>query len=365
MRSTKALGRAIAAALGVLAVAAGPAAASESAAVFTSSNDAGGNQVLAFDRVSDGSLTAAGAVATGGLGNGGGLNNQGALALGAGGRTLYVVNAGSHSISSFAVRGDQRKWVATVPSGGSTPVSLAVRSDRLFVLNAGSNSVAGFSGTDSGQLAPIAGSVQALPGAGPAEVAFSGDGHNLLVTERDSNTINTVPVASDGRTGSAVVTNSSGAVPFGFAVDKRGDVIVSEAGGGPAGTSAVSSYSVARDRSLATISASIPDTQNAACWLITTADGRFAYTANAASTTLSSYTIGQNGSLRLLNPAAAQTAAGSHTTDLAQPGSKPELFALNAGTGALTGYEIRGDGSLIATAAADNIPAAATGLVAQ
>src|SRR5204863_5911778 len=122
-----------------------------------------------------------------------------------------------------------------------------VLGDRLFVLNAGGNSVAGFSGTGSGQLVPIAGSVQALPGGGPAEVAFSRDGRNLLVTERDSNTINTVPVASDGRTGSAVVTDSSCAVPFGFAVDKRGDLNVSEAGGSPAGIRADIVYGPARD----------------------------------------------------------------------------------------------------------------------
>ena len=142
-------------------------------------------------------------------------------------------------------------------------------------------------------------------------------------------------------------------------------MIVSEAGGGPDGTSAVSSYGVNRDGTLTTISGSVPDTQNAACWLIATANGQFAYTANAASTTLSSYRVAGDGALSLLSPVAAQTAAGSHTTDLAQPGNKAELFALNAGTGALAGYEIRGDGSLVATGVAGGIPAAATGIVAQ
>jgi 6-phosphogluconolactonase len=355
----------LAVALGILAVAAGPAAASVPATVFTSSNASGDNAVLAYIHGADGSLTPAGSYPTGGTGSGGGLNNQGALAFGPGGRTLYAVNAGSDTISSFSVRGDRLSLLGSVASGGSTPVSIAVRDDRLYVLNGGGNSIAGFSGARSGRLAAIDGSVRALPGAGPAEVAFSSDGNRLIVTERNSNTIDTVPVAADGSAGDPVASASSGAVPFGFAVDKRGDVVVSEAGGGPAGTSAVSSYRVTSDGSLATISGSVPDTQNAACWLTVTRDGRFAYTANAGSATLSSYVLGHDGSLGLLDPVAAQTANGSHTTDLAQAGSAPELFALNAGTGALTGYVIGADGGLTASGVAGGVPTAATGLVAQ
>jgi hypothetical protein len=62
---------------------------------------------------------------------------------------------------------------------------------------------------------------------------------------------------------------------------------------------------------------------------------------------------------------AAQTTASSHTTDLAEAGSDPELFALNAGTGALTSYLIQADGGLTASGVAGDVPASATGLVAE
>jgi 6-phosphogluconolactonase len=89
----------LAVALGALALAAGSAAAAgPPATVCTSSNSASGNAVLAFDRAPDGSLSPTGSFATGGDGTGGGLNNQEALALGPGGRTLYAVNAGSDSV---------------------------------------------------------------------------------------------------------------------------------------------------------------------------------------------------------------------------------------------------------------------------
>ena len=90
MRRT-ALGAALA--LAGLAAAAGPASAAGRSAVYTESNSASGNQVLAFDRAGDGSLTAGGLFATGGSGTGAGLGSQGALALTQGGRFLYAVNA--------------------------------------------------------------------------------------------------------------------------------------------------------------------------------------------------------------------------------------------------------------------------------
>jgi 6-phosphogluconolactonase len=63
-----------------------PAGAAESqtggskGAVYTISNDPSGNALVVFDRASDGGLTPAGEIATGGLGNGSGLGSQGAVA---------------------------------------------------------------------------------------------------------------------------------------------------------------------------------------------------------------------------------------------------------------------------------------------
>jgi 6-phosphogluconolactonase len=245
------------------------------------------------------------------------------------------------------------------------PVSIAVHGDRLYVLNAGDNSVAGFTGATDGRLAAPSGSTAALPGDGPAQVSFADFGRALVVTERNTSTIDTVPVNSDGSLGSPVSSASSGATPFGFSVDKHNHVIVSEAAGGPSGTSAVSSYDLADDGSLSAISASVGDNQNAACWLLATKDGRFAYTANAASASISSYGVGHDGSLSLLHSVAASNAPGSHTTDLAQPGSENELFALTAGVGTLSGYRIGPAGDLVATGTAAGVPGSATGLVAE
>src|SRR5882672_7429010 len=90
---------ALAAALAVLALPASaiPAAANHIAAgtVYTISNDASGNAVLAFHRAPDGSLSAPRTFPTGGLGTGAGLGSQGAVTLSGNGRFLLAVDAAS------------------------------------------------------------------------------------------------------------------------------------------------------------------------------------------------------------------------------------------------------------------------------
>ena len=64
------------------------------AAVYVQTNDAAGNEVLAFARRSDGGLTPLGRFATGGRGTGQPhLASQSSLALTDDGRHLLVVNA--------------------------------------------------------------------------------------------------------------------------------------------------------------------------------------------------------------------------------------------------------------------------------
>jgi 6-phosphogluconolactonase len=364
MRTTirAALGAALA--LAALAVAAGPAAASGRSAVYTSTNGAAGNQVLAFDRAGNGSLTSAGSFATGGTGTGAGLGNQGALAF-TRGHLLYVVNAGSDSISTFSVRSRGLRLRGTVASGGDQPISLTVHRGLLYVLNAGSGTITGFSGARSGELAPLPGSTERIAGAGPAQVEYSPDGAALVVTNKDTNTIDTFTVGADGTPGPAQSQPSEGDTPFGFDFDKRDHLIVSEAFGGAAGASAVSAYSLNPGGLLSTISASVPDQEAAACWIAITRNGRFAYTTNTGSGSISSYGIARDGSLTLLEQVAATTGAGSAPIDLAQSASSRMLLALLPGSGKVTAYRVARDGALTPVDQVGGVPGSATGLVAR
>jgi 6-phosphogluconolactonase len=193
-----------AAALALVSAAfAAPAMANGSGNVYALSNSPAGNAVIAFDRAADGTLSPAGSVASGGVGTGGGLGSQGAVILAQGGGWLYAVNAGSNSISSFAVRRNGLELVDTEPSGGDRPTSLTYSDGTLYVLNAGTpNSISGFA-VDKGEIQPIFGSTRPLSDAqtNPAQVEFAPDGDVLVVTERLTNLITTYVVGPGGVAG--------------------------------------------------------------------------------------------------------------------------------------------------------------------
>jgi DNA-binding beta-propeller fold protein YncE len=113
--------------------------------VFTSSNSAAGNAVIAFDRDVHGELVPRASYATGGLGLGSGLGSQGALAQSSDGEWLFVVNAGDDTVSVFRVWTDALVLTDVAPAQGSKPISVTNRHGRVYVLDAGgSGNLAGF-----------------------------------------------------------------------------------------------------------------------------------------------------------------------------------------------------------------------------
>lgn len=341
---------------------AGTAAAQEAVgAVYTLSNDAAGNAVVVLDRAADGTLSPSGSVPTGGLGNGGGLGSQGALVLSDDGRWLIGVNAGSDDVSVFAVGSDGLRLTDVQSSGGDNPISVTIHGRLVYVLNDGSDDVSGLRLTPVGKLKPINGAITGLSGAGiaPAQVEFTPDGRHVVVTEKNTNLIDVYGVRANGRLSAPNVQASEGATPFGFAFDPQGRLVVSEASGGAAGASTLSSYTVGADGSLGTISASVPDFQSAACWVVVTPDGRFAYTTNTGSNNVSGYEISFDGSLTLFEAAPFATGAVPIDMDLAR---EDFLYTLDAGSDGISAFAVGSDGSLSAIAGAAGLPAASVGL---
>ncbi|MGH7559704.1 MAG: lactonase family protein [Gemmatimonadales bacterium] len=336
-------------------------------AVFILNNSAAANAVMVFPRAADGSLGAPAAYPTGGAGSGGGLGNQGALALVRGGRLLYVVNAGSDQVSAFRVTGSAISLIGTVPSGGDLPISLAVSGDLLYVLNdGGAPNVTGFRIAPDGGLAAIPGSTRPLSAAVPdaAQVGFSSDGTRLVVTEKATNSIVTWPVLADGTLGAASVQPSAGPTPFGFDFDGRGTLITSEAFGGAPNASVLSSYRPS-GAGWAAVSPLVATTETAACWVVVTPNGRFAYTTNTGSASVSGFAVGHDGSLTLLTPGGVTgaTSAGPIDADISVNGRF--LYTLNGAGGTISAFRIESDGGLTPVGTTSGIPAGANGLVAR
>ena len=307
--------------------------------VYEVTNNATGNAIQVFEQASDGTLSVGPLVPTGGLGTGNSLASQGGVVRD--GRNLLVVNGGDNTVSSFVITDDGLSLRDVEPSGGVRPVSVTAHDDVVYVLNVGSDAISGFRLSDRGTLKPIAASTHPLSttGTGAAQVQFNHDGSALVVTEKATNKIDTFRVNGRGLVTSVTVTDSVGKVPYGFDIDRRGHVIVSEAATGSA-----SSYQLDRGR-LTTITGALVDTQGAPCWLITSTDGRFAYTTNAASGTISSYRIARDGSLTLL--AAVAGSPGVGPTDIARSSDGRYIFA-RVRNGDVATFAVGQDGALTA-----------------
>jgi len=332
-------------------------------AVFTMSNAAAGNTVLAFHRLQDGSLEDAGEYPTGGLGSGASLGSQGSVTLSEDGHYLLVVNAGSDEISSFSVRGTQLTLRSRMPSGGSHPTSVAVRDHLAYVLNAGQDSnISGFWLDPVGRLFAIPGSTRTLSAAMPsaAQVAIAPRSLGVVVTEKGTSLIDTFAFRRNGTLDSAVTHASSGSTPYGFDIGQDGTLVVSEAA-----TGAASSYSLGERGGFSTISGSIGDNQKAPCWLVITKDGRFAYTANAGSSSISGYKLEHDGSLQLLDSTGVTASTGKNgkPLDVAVDLNR-HLYALDVGNRVIDGFAIDNKGALTPVASAAGMPETMVGIAA-
>ena len=115
------------------------------------------------------------------------------------------------------------------------------------------------------------------------------------------------------------------------------------------------------------ISGAIATNQGAPCWLVASKNGRYAYTANAAAGSISGFSVGQDGSLSLLDPSgvSAGLGAGSHPLDEAVSNNGQFLYNLTDGSHTVTALRIGEDGTLSVVGSIGGLPAGAIGLAAD
>lgn len=333
--------------------------------VYTLSNNPGQNEVLVFERFSNGRMQPAGSYPTGGAGTGGGLGNQGALALSDNQRYLFAVNAGSNDLSVFRIERDGLKLIDRVAEKGLTPVSVTVSHDRAYVVNSGDDSIFGYEfRPDTGKLKPLPKSYRKLSadGSGPAQISFDRDAETLVVTEKATNKITSFSLNDDGIPRERHVIDSAGVTPFGFSFGKHERFFVSEAQAGAVNGATVSAYQLLEDGTAQLIDGAIAVGQTAACWLVTTPNGKLAFTADTPASAISSFAIDRSGHLSLLN---SKAAAEIRPTDLAMAPDGSVLYTLSGGEQSIGIYRVGKTGSLDKLDSFDGLPAGATGLVVR
>ena len=366
----------------VLAMCLGPARAGgdhRKGAVYMMTNQAAGNQLAVFARDKQGLLEFPVFYATGGNGTGDGLGSQGAIAIDDVGDNLYVVNAASDTISVFDLTKKEPTLIQVISSGGMFPNSIGLSDNLLYVLNAGGSvggvdAITGFKVADSGKLTPLKNSTRGLSAASvlPAQVSFSPDNQWLVVTERTGNNIDVFMVLDDGTTSSPTFTPSPVTDTFGFVFDSAGYLVVTQANNGtPPGS--VSSYQILANGTAEAITNSlVTGTQLAPCWNAITSNGKYVYTVNTASASVSAIALDSNtGTLTLLNPVGGGGLAG-----LLPPGTTPtdaailgnEVLYVNVGgSGQIAAFTIEKGGALteLFLSPAGTLPDHANGLVVR
>ena len=324
-------------------------------AVFAMTNVTAGNRIVVYSRANDGTLTRVDSVPTGGLGIGVDTDTQGALRLSSDNRFLYAVNPGSDDVTVFAVDGTHLSFVQKI-FAGDQPLSLTLSGNLLYVLNGSvaGNGIRGFTVASNGTLTPLPDSFRALssPIAVPGEVKFSPDGRIILVPHKTTNTllspqnaIDAFTVGTDGYASAMPIRNASfGLRPFSLAFRNDGRLVVVEAFNAAPGMSAASSYQLNPNGTLSVISGSVPSGQTDICWVVITNDGRYAFTANFGSGTISSYGFDAAGVLTILHPNLAFLGAMSQPVDLSLSADGRFLYSLLRGTGGVAAFRVESNG---------------------
>jgi 6-phosphogluconolactonase (cycloisomerase 2 family) len=321
--------------------------------VFVQTDNPNGNTIVAYDRHDDGTLQQAGVYATDGLGGVltgsvvDHLASQGSLAYDAKHRLLYALNAGSNTVTVFAVHGDHLGRRQVISSGGTFPVSITTNGNVVYVLNArDGGSVQGYVRV-GGRLSRVPswhrhlGLDQSLTPEfthTPGHIAFTPDGSKLIVTTKaNGNNIDVFLVGHEGGLAARpVVTADPGAVPFAVTFDRRNHLVVTEAG-----TGGVATYRVNRHGTLSLIDRALTG-QAATCWIVGT--GNNLYASNAGSANLSGYHDDGDGTLT----ATGTTATDPGTVDAAASSDGHYVYAQTGAEGIVDEFRVKHDGSLTA-----------------
>ena len=334
--------------------------------VYFQSNAQGGNSIYIYSQNADGSLTLDAIRLTGGSGADAPLGSQGSVALSEDHTLLFAVNAGDNTISSFTVDAEgDLTLVSTVSSGGMMPVSITERNHIVYVVNFLSDNIAGYTVSSNGTLSPIDGSNRPLSGTGvePGQILFNPDGNTLVVTEKATNKLTTFTVSSSSVANSGTSISSRGKTPFGFEFDRNNVLIVSNAANDVPGQGSATSYLV-KQAALQPYATQGPvaNGQTSTCWLaIGKKLGHYAYVTNTHSNTISSYSVGEFGTITLKQAVATSTDAAP--IDLSVSGGDQQfVYEINSEAHTLGEYSRNSDGSLTWIGTISGLPEFAAGI---
>ena len=105
--------------------------------------------------------------------------------------------------------------------------------------------------------------------------------------------------------------------------------------------------------------------QTAACWVVVTRNGRYAYTTNTGSASITGYRIGRDGSLTRLDDDGVTATTQAAPIDFDLTRNSRYLYTLNDGSDSISIHRVNADGALEPIGVLTGLPATAVGLAAS
>lgn len=336
--------------------------------VYVMDNNPDGNRIIFYGRFTDGRLFRFGSVRTGGLGAGDNasadpLGGQESIVLSDDNRFLYLVNAGSDSISVFFINRIGRPiLIQEVSSNGDFPVSLTIDDDLLYVLNSGSDgSIAGYDIANNGRLSLIEGSIRSLgtgqvgPPVGgerniaPGDIAFDSINRRLVIpfgagTELGEGRVLSFTVDdNDLPSENFVETVAQGRLPFSVDFTRNGTALISDALGPFAGDPAsgdigggLSSFDFTDGANLVPIN-TVANGQIETCWVRVAHTSDLVFTTSTGAGAISTYSVSRNGQISVVDPIAATGIVSPIDFDLTDD---DEYLYVTTGAGGVRGFAV-------------------------
>lgn len=369
--------------------------------VYVATNNADENSLIAWRQFDDGTLEKVGEYTTGGTGNGmdGGLDPLGSaygVWRSADNRNVLVANVGDGTLSSLHVEDDLTLTLNNVvDAGGAKPKAIDGHGDIVYVASTdGANDepgvIKGFTIDGDGNLTEIPDSVRPLDDS-PVSMEFTEDGKYLTLVGFLTGMVHVYAVDDEGLLSQEPISSLESphlseerffALPIGTKLVTRPDghstLLVTETRYITQGyqfhpsseeskakypflqeyegqTGSMSSYDIDENGKLTLVSADVMTGddiwggEQAACWVTTSEDGKYAWTTNSHTSSLSTFSVDpEDGSIALLEEAAYRAEDYNEyfaDMDLSADGNYVNIISGN--TGKTWVFEIQhDDGSL-------------------
>jgi 6-phosphogluconolactonase (cycloisomerase 2 family) len=223
---------------------------------------------------------------------------------------------------------------------GGDPTPAPSKSQFVYVLNTADDTISQLALNSSGQLTPLA--VKTVPtGQFPRAMVSGKNQSTLYVANMADDTISQFATGTDGELKPIAAPIAAGTSPYNLTLSPDGRFVYSMNIAGSIGQ-----YTVATNGELSLTATTVHDDMPVS--MVFAPSGHYSYVVNAASTDISQFSVGNDGSLLPLTPATVPSRgcpSGPVSANKNADGSET-IYVLSCATSEIEIYAVGNDGTL-------------------